>query len=147
DRLRAAVGECLERREQVIVFLNRRGFATSATCRGCGEAIRCEQCSIVLVYHRRIGRVVCHYCGFERRLREKCPKCGGPFRLSGFGTERIEDEVKSLFPAARAARMDSDTMRERGAHERVLDAFRAGAIDVLVGTQMIAKGLDFPNVT
>lgn len=147
DRLRAAVIAAVSRGEQVILFLNRRGYATAAICKQCGTAVECENCSIVLVYHRRIRRILCHYCGHERRLPERCASCEGTFRLAGFGTERIEEEIAYALPEASVARMDSDTMRERGAHEKVLDAFRAGRIDILVGTQMIAKGLDFPNVT
>ncbi len=147
DRLRAAMIERVARGEQVILFLNRRGYATAAICRGCGASISCPNCDIVLVYHRRVGRILCHYCGHEQRLPPHCVQCSGVFRLSGFGTERIEDEVRAFLPEARVARMDSDTMRGRGAHEVVLSAFRDGKIDVLVGTQMIAKGLDMPNVT
>ena len=147
DRLRAAVIATVSRGDQVILFLNRRGYATAAICRDCGGAINCENCSIVLVYHRRVGRIMCHYCGHERGLPKTCETCRGAFRLAGFGTERIEEEIKHAVPEASVARMDSDTMKERGAYEKVLDAFRDGRINVLVGTQMIAKGLDFPNVT
>ncbi len=147
DRLRLAIGEHVARNEQVILFLNRRGYATSAICAQCGTPEKCEHCDIVLVFHRRIGRVLCHYCGFERPLPQYCTTCRTPFRLRGFGTERVEEEVRYALPRARVARMDSDTMKARGAHEEVLTRFRAGEIDVLVGTQMIAKGLDFPNVT
>ena len=147
DRLRAAMVEHVARGGQVILFLNRRGYATAAICRGCGSACKCPRCDIVLVYHRRIGRIVCHYCGHEARLPERCGDCEGAFRLGGFGTERIEEEVRYALPDARVARMDSDTMKARGAHEKVLSEFREGRIHVLVGTQMIAKGLDFPNVT
>jgi primosomal protein N' (replication factor Y) len=147
DRLRAALVRVVSRKEQAILFLNRRGYATAATCRGCGESLNCEHCSITLVFHRRIGRVLCHYCGHEHPLPPNCPQCQGPFRLAGFGTERIEEEVRQFLPEASLARMDSDTMKARGAHDAVLTRFRSGAIDVLIGTQMIAKGLDFPNVT
>lgn len=147
DRLRAAMIEHVSRGGQVILFLNRRGYATAAICKGCGDMLSCPRCEIVLVYHRRIGRVLCHYCGHESKLPRTCGTCEGVFRLAGFGTERIEVEVKGALPDVRVARMDSDTMKGRGSHEEVLDRFRNGEIDVLVGTQMIAKGLDFPNVT
>ncbi|MBI4881487.1 MAG: primosomal protein N' [Planctomycetes bacterium] len=147
DRLRAAMIERLARGDQVILFLNRRGYATAAICRNCGASIKCPHCAIVLVYHRRIGRIVCHYCGHEGRLPQKCAACGGLFRLAGCGTERVEEEVRQALPEASVARMDSDSMKGRGAHEKVLAEFRRGAVGVLVGTQMIAKGLDFPNVT
>jgi len=147
DRLRAAMIEHVARGGQVILFLNRRGYATAAFCRCCGAACKCPNCDVVLVYHRRIGRILCHYCGHESRLPERCGECEGAFRLAGFGTERIEEEVHQALPEARVARMDSDTMKARGAHEKVLSEFREGRIEVLVGTQMIAKGLDFPNVT
>jgi primosomal protein N' (replication factor Y) (superfamily II helicase) len=147
DRLRAALIQVLARKEQSILFLNRRGYATAATCRACGTAMTCKNCDIVLVFHRRIGRVLCHYCGHEEPLPQRCGACEGTFRLSGFGTERIEEEVRQFLGDARIARMDSDTMRGRGAHDSVLSRFKAGELDVLIGTQMIAKGLDFPNVT
>jgi primosomal protein N' (replication factor Y) len=147
DRLRALMDQTLARGEQVILFLNRRGFATGAWCNACGVPLKCPHCDIALVFHRRIGRVLCHYCGHEQRLPDTCTTCQKPFRLSGFGTERVEDEVRNFFPRARVARMDSDTMKARGAHEAVLAAFRERNVDVLVGTQMIAKGLDFPDVT
>ncbi|MFH0944342.1 MAG: primosomal protein N' [Planctomycetota bacterium] len=147
DRLRVTMIEHVSRGGQVILFLNRRGYATAAFCRKCGSAIKCKNCDIVLVYHHKIRRILCHYCGHERRLPERCGDCEGTFRLAGFGTERIEHEVARALPNAVVARMDSDTMKARGAHEEVLSAFREGKIHVLVGTQMIAKGLDFPNVT
>ncbi len=147
DRLRTALIHCVAHKSQAILFLNRRGYATAAICRECGEAIECPHCDIVLVFHRKIGRILCHYCGHESPLPPNCEKCRGPFRLAGFGTERIEEEVRMFLPEARSARMDSDTMRARGAHDEVLTRFKKGEIDVLIGTQMIAKGLDFPNVT
>lgn len=147
DRLRTALIATHARGNQAILFLNRRGYATAAICRACGGALECEHCSIVLVYHQRIGRVLCHYCGHEAPLPDRCAECSGAFRLAGFGTERVEEEVRQFLPRARCARMDSDTMRARGAHDEVLTRFRKGELDVLIGTQMIAKGLDFPNVT
>ena len=147
DRLRVTMVDHVRRGGQVILFLNRRGYATAAFCRKCGSAIKCKNCDIVLVYHRKIRRIMCHYCGHERPLPTTCGECEGTFRLAGFGTERIEHEVSHILPDAVVARMDSDTMKARGAHEEVLSRFREGKIHVLVGTQMIAKGLDFPNVT
>lgn len=147
DRLRASLLLHVSRGDQAILFLNRRGYATAAICKTCGAKISCENCDIVLVFHRRIGRVLCHYCGFERKLPRECGQCHGLFRLAGYGTERVEEEIKKFLPDVRIARMDSDTMRQRGAHEVVLSKFRRGEVQVLVGTQMIAKGLDFPNVT
>ncbi|MFO1077529.1 MAG: primosomal protein N' [Planctomycetota bacterium] len=140
--------ERLKARDQVLLFLNRRGFAPVLLCPGCGEAIKCESCSVSMTWHARRGRLVCHWCCSEKRRPEVCPTCqhAGMHEL-GVGTERLEQAVKTRFPSAIVARMDADTMAERGAHERVLGAFRRRHIDVLIGTQMIAKGLDFPDVT
>jgi primosomal protein N' (replication factor Y) len=117
-------------------------------CPGCGEAVKCEHCSVSMTWHSRLGRLVCHWCCHEKRRPEQCPTCqhAGMHEL-GVGTERLEQAVKERFPDAIVARMDADTMAERGAHERVLASFRKKHIDVLIGTQMIAKGLDFPDVT
>jgi primosomal protein N' (replication factor Y) len=140
--------ERLQARDQVLLFLNRRGFAPVLLCPGCGEGIKCDRCSVSMTWHVRVGRLVCHWCSNERRRPETCPTCqhAGLHEL-GVGTERLEQAVKDRFPQAIVARMDADTMAERGAHERVLAAFRKRHIDVLIGTQMIAKGLDFPDVT
>ncbi len=140
--------ERLQARDQVLLFLNRRGFAPVLLCPTCGEAIKCDRCSVSMTWHARVGRLVCHWCSNERRRPETCPTCqhAGMHEL-GVGTERLEQAVKERFPQAIVARMDADTMAERGAHERVLGAFRKRHIDVLIGTQMIAKGLDFPDVT
>ena len=140
--------ERLAARDQVLLFLNRRGYAPVLLCPGCGEAIKCEACSVSMTWHSRRGRLVCHWCSREKRRPEMCPLCqhAGMHEL-GVGTERLEQAVKDRFPLAIVARMDADTMAERGAHERVLGAFRKKHIDVLIGTQMIAKGLDFPDVT
>jgi primosomal protein N' (replication factor Y) len=140
--------ERLAARDQVLLFLNRRGYAPVLLCPGCGEAIKCESCSVSMTWHYRRGRLVCHWCSREKRRPEMCPTCqhAGMHEL-GVGTERLEQAVKERFPQAIVARMDADTMAERGAHERVLGAFRKKHIDVLIGTQMIAKGLDFPDVT
>ena len=140
--------ERLKAKDQVLLFLNRRGFAPVLLCPSCGEAIKCEACSVSMTWHVRHARLVCHWCCAERRRPELCPTCqhAGMHEL-GVGTERLEEVVKARFPEAIVARMDADTMAERGAHERVLTAFRRKHIDILIGTQMIAKGLDFPDVT
>lgn len=146
--LRNLISERLDTRDQVILFLNRRGFAPVLICPTCGSTVKCHRCDISLTWHVRRGRVVCHYCCDEQRRPEICDHCGhGRFHELGCGTERVEAAIKSLYPAAVTARMDADTMASRGAHERVLSAFRRRDIDILIGTQMIAKGLDFPDVT
>ncbi len=142
-----AIGERLERREQVLVLLNRRGYSTSVFCRQCGGTLECPSCSVSLVVHGR-GRAVCHYCNHFRQVPRTCQDCGGPFlELLGYGTERVEAELRGLFPAARVARLDRDTARRRGAAAEMLARFGDGDLDILVGTQMIAKGHDFPRVT
>jgi primosomal protein N' (replication factor Y) len=132
----------------VLLFLNRRGFAPVLLCPSCGEVVKCPHCAVSMTWHARRGRLVCHWCCHEARRPEVCATCqhAGMHEL-GVGTERLEAAVKQQFPEAIVARMDADTMAERGAHERVLAAFRKKHIDVLIGTQMIAKGLDFPDVT
>jgi primosomal protein N' (replication factor Y) (superfamily II helicase) len=140
--------ERLKARDQVLLFLNRRGYSPVLLCPSCGEAVKCESCSVSMTWHSRRGRLICHWCCREKRRPEICPTCqnAGMHEL-GVGTERLEQVVKERFPEAIVARMDADTMAERGAHERVLGSFRKKHIDVLIGTQMIAKGLDFPDVT
>jgi primosomal protein N' (replication factor Y) len=142
------LGETLESREQSILFLNRRGFVPVIYCPGCQSTLRCEACSTALAFHRRIARLVCHTCSRERELPGACPVCSRPrLRPIGGGSERVESELKQLLPGARVARMDSDTMRRREDYETTLERFGRGELDLLVGTQMIAKGLDFPRVT
>ena len=149
--LRARIEQTLDREQQVILFMNRRGFSTFVLCRECGHVMTCPHCDVSLTLHgsgSRRSELVCHYCNHTERAPDVCPSCGGThIRYFGAGTERIEDEVKKSFPEARVARMDVDTTRRKGAHRAILGAFRAGHTDILVGTQMIAKGLDFPNVT
>jgi len=147
-RLRILLQERLRAREQAILFLNRRGFAPALFCNTCGDAVRCPDCDVAMTWHVSKGRLLCHYCRFEMRHPELCPSCGvsRPGRV-GAGTEQVEAEVRRFFPEIVVARMDSDTMVSRDSYENVLEAFRRGDIDVLVGTQMIAKGLDFPRVT
>jgi primosomal protein N' (replication factor Y) (superfamily II helicase) len=143
-----AIRSRLEQRQQAMVLLNRRGFATSLFCRQCGATLDCPNCSVTLTIHRAAHRGRCHYCNYAVAVPTACADCGGKFlEQSGFGTERVEAEVLALFPEARVARIDRDTIRRRGAIAAQLAKFSAGEIDILVGTQMIAKGHDFPNVT
>ncbi|MDP6438751.1 MAG: primosomal protein N' [Candidatus Brocadiia bacterium] len=147
-KLEECMRESLGKGEQVILFINRRGFSPHIYCPRCGYVHKCERCEITMNWHRRLGVVACHYCGHEERPPARCPECGGDsIRYVGIGTERVEETVRALLPGCRTVRMDSDTMKTRTAHEQVLEEFRARRADVLVGTQMIAKGLDFPNVT
>ncbi len=138
----------LDKGEQVMLFLNRRGFATQMQCLKCGFVAECEDCSVKYTYHRQQVLLLCHTCGAVRRAPETCPACGDKdIRYSGLGTERVESAVKKFFPHVRVLRMDSDTMTRKDAYREALTAFRAGRVDILIGTQMIAKGLHFPNVT
>jgi primosomal protein N' (replication factor Y) len=147
-RFVALMQDRLARGEQAIVFLNRRGFATYVFCTRCGWSLKCGHCDISMTWHKKLRRVVCHYCGQRRPMPDICPDCKqGAIKAIGLGTEKVEEEVRARFPGVPCERMDSDTVRGRGAHQRVLDAFRDGRVKILVGTQMIAKGLDFPNVT
>ncbi|HEV3142162.1 MAG TPA: primosomal protein N' [Vicinamibacterales bacterium] len=146
----AALGQRLERREQSLVLLNRRGFATAVFCRQCAGTLDCPNCSVSLVVHGegQARRARCHYCNYTARVPKACPLCAGPYlEQAGFGTERIEAEVARACPGARVARLDRDAIRRKGALASLLARFRDGGIDVLVGTQMIAKGHDFPRVT
>lgn len=146
--LSRAIRERLARREQTILFLNRRGHSTFVLCRECGHALRCPECDVALTYHAEEGRMRCHYCNHEAAVPETCPKCGSTYiRYFGAGTEKIEREVMRLFPEARVVRMDLDTTRTKRAHESIVNRFRGGEYDILVGTQMVAKGHDFPGVT
>jgi primosomal protein N' (replication factor Y) (superfamily II helicase) len=143
-----AITRRLEAREQVMVLLNRRGFATSVICRQCGATLDCPNCSLSLIVHRAARRARCHYCNFSLPIPSVCTTCGGSFlEQVGFGTERVEGEIVEKFPGARVARLDRDTIRRRGAISSLLARFAAGDLDVLVGTQMIAKGHDFARVT
>jgi primosomal protein N' (replication factor Y) len=146
--LAAALASNLEQGGQSLLFLNRRGFATFLVCRDCGHVFRCPNCSVTLTYHRLKQRHFCHYCDFSLPAPSVCPGCkGAEIVLLGRGTERVEDEVKELLPQARVARMDSDTTSGRGSHARILKKLEDGGIDILIGTQMIAKGHDYPGVT
>ncbi len=149
-QLREAILQRLEKREQVILFLNRRGYATALQCPRCGYVARCPNCSVALTYHRSIAQLLCHICGERQPAPSSCPSetCRDPaIRYAGLGTQRIEEALQRQFPRARVQRMDSDTLKRKEDYRRILGEFRAGRIDILVGTQMIAKGLHFPNVT
>src|SRR5207247_1089784 len=148
--LRSGMQARLERREQALVLLNRRGFATSVFCRQCAGTVDCPNCSVSLVIHGEgsARRARCHYCNYTARVPQVCPLCAAPYMdQTGFGTERVEAEVKRHMPGARVARLDRDAVRRKGSLTALLSKFRDGEIDVLVGTQMIAKGHDFPRVT
>jgi len=148
EKLITAINARLAKREQTILFLNRRGFSTSLICEKCGHVCECPNCSVSLTFHRAMGRIVCHICGYQAVAPAKCPECRDPgIKYSGTGTEKVEDAVTKLFPTAVVKRMDADVMQRRDAFRETLTAFRTGKIDILVGTQMIAKGLHFPNVT
>lgn len=148
EKLRQAIAKRLERKEQSILFLNRRGFSTSLVCSVCGHVCQCPNCSISLTFHRSAAKLVCHCCGHIAGVPAKCPGCGDPkIRYAGAGTEKVEEVVARIFPNAVVERMDADAMSRKEAYRERLHAFRTGKIDILVGTQMIAKGLHFPNVT
>lgn len=147
DRLKEMTAARLGRGEQTMLFLNRRGYAGFISCRACGYVVKCPHCDVSLSSHRG-GRLVCHYCGHEEPSASACPSCGSTF-IGGFraGTQQIEDIVQKAFPQARVLRMDMDTTREKDGHEKILESFADGEADILIGTQMIVKGHDFPNVT
>ncbi len=146
--LREAIAARLRDGEQAMVLLNRRGYAGQLLCRKCGLALQCSDCSVAMTLHRNATLAVCHYCGLGRATPECCDTCGGEYlRLVGYGTERVEELLKALYPGSRVARMDRDTMRRKGSHEALLSRFASREIDLLVGTQMLAKGHDFPAVT
>src|SRR5690625_3781943 len=142
------IKDCMERGEQIVLLLNRRGYSTFALCRDCGHVEECPSCDISLTYHKRENILKCHYCSYETSIPESCPKCNSSsIRFFGTGTQRVEEALFKLIPEARVIRMDVDTTRRKGAHERLLNKFANQEADILLGTQMIAKGLDFENVT
>ena len=146
--LLAKVREALEHGEQAILFQNRRGFAPMIECRQCGWVPRCQHCDVSLTLHRQMNQLTCHYCGYTYRVPMECPCCGSTdLRTKGYGTEKIEEQVSAVFPEARVARMDLDTTRTRNAYERIITDFSAGRTNILIGTQMISKGLDFDKVS
>lgn len=142
------VREALEQKEQVILFQNRRGFAPMIECNTCGWVPKCKNCDVSLTFHKGLNQLTCHYCGYTYQVPRVCPACEGTdLRNRGFGTEKIEDDIKALFPEARVARMDLDTTRTRSAYERIIADFEQGRTDILIGTQMVSKGLDFDHVS
>ncbi len=147
-KLRAAIAERLEAGTQALVLINRRGYSWFVLCRSCGAVVQCENCSISLTYHKRRDRLVCHYCGYSRPVPKACPKCESEYvHFVGEGAEQVEERLRELFPGARIARLDRDTARTKREYQQVLGAFAAGKLDILVGTQMVAKGHDFQRVT
>ena len=146
--LLAKTREALERGEQVILFQNRRGYAPMIECKQCGWVPHCQHCDVSLTFHRNFNQLTCHYCGFTYQVPTECPACGcKELRTKGYGTEKIEAEVQDVFPEARIARMDLDTTRSRQAYERIISDFSAGRTNILIGTQMVSKGLDFDKVS
>lgn len=144
EKVRAA----LDRGEQAILFQNRRGFAPMIECKSCGWVPHCINCDVSLTYHKYRNQLVCHYCGYTYQLPQQCPECKSPeLKMMGFGTEKVEEEIATLFPAAKVERMDFDTARTRTAYERIIADFEKGKTQILIGTQMLSKGLDFGNVS
>ena len=140
--------EALENKEQIILFQNRRGFAPMIECRTCGWVPKCKNCDVSLTYHKGLNQLTCHYCGYTYSVPKSCPACGGVELVNrGFGTEKVEDDIKQIFPDATVARMDMDTTRTRTAYERIINDFQDGKTDILIGTQMVSKGLDFDRVS
>ena len=143
-----ALKKNLEDGMQSILLINRRGFHTFAACNSCSEVICCPHCSISMTYHTANNRLMCHYCGHSVPFSSKCPECGeDAVRYSGFGTQKIEDDLNRILPDAKIVRMDTDSTSEKNSHEKLLDSFAKGEYDIMIGTQMVAKGLNFPNVT
>jgi primosomal protein N' (replication factor Y) len=148
QKLKEWIEKDIAERKQVILFLNRRGFSTFINCKKCGYVIKCKRCSVSLTYHFDKKKLICHHCNFNMAPPEICPECNsGYMKYWGLGTEKVESELHRLFPSAIIERMDTDSTRKRGSHDKVLSKFKAGCIDIMIGTQMIAKGLDFPKVT
>ena len=147
-KLKELIEDTLDNNKQVILLINRRGYNTFIACNDCGHVITCPNCSISLTYHSANNRLVCHYCGYTKKLDNVCPQCKGDnIRYSGFGTQKIEDELAYLFPDARILRMDADTTSTKFSHEKMFNAFANHEYDIMIGTQMVAKGLDFDDVT
>ncbi|MFA5857618.1 MAG: primosomal protein N' [Elusimicrobiota bacterium] len=148
NELKTALAECLNNHQQSILFVNRRGFASSITCRSCGYIAECPRCGVKLVYHRTEDNLQCHFCAYREKVNLRCPNCNGVrINYGGVGTEKVESEIKKLFPSARVHRMDTDTTGKKDVYEQVYRAVKDEQLDILIGTQMIAKGFDFPKVS
>ena len=147
EALRRELAANLERGEQSILFLNRRGASHLVCCSECGYTCSCPNCSVSLTYHSDKKRLVCHYCGHTEPVRDACPECGGKLNFVGLGTQKLQQQLMELFPGVEILRMDADTVSPAGSHEAILGRFRSERIPILLGTQMVTKGLDFPNVT
>ena len=147
ETLYEKINSTLQKGEQVILFLNKRGYATTISCKNCGKTFTCKNCDITLTYHKSSEMLRCHYCGYAEAKPKVCPNCQSELELNGIGTEQIEEELNTLFPDYKTIRMDFDTTSKKGSHEKIIEAFKNNEYQILVGTQMIAKGLDFSNVT
>ena len=145
--LEDAIRRNLDAGKQTILLLNRRGYQTMAQCEDCREVLKCTKCSVPMVYHKAAHKVLCHYCGSQMEPPTVCPACGGKLQYRGFGTQKAEEELAKLFPDARVLRMDQDSTAAKDAHEKLLARFANHEYDIMVGTQMVAKGLDFEDVT
>lgn len=146
--LQNAIEENLKRKKQTILFINRRGYSTFVMCRDCGYTVKCKNCNIALTYHSYENKMKCHYCGYEEPIPRQCPECNSDkIKYFGSGTQKVESEIVKLFPKASTIRMDIDTVTKKNSHEDILNKFKNEKIDILIGTQMIAKGHHFPNVT
>ena len=147
EELSALIKDRLSKKEQTILFINRRGYAGFVSCRSCGEAVKCPHCDVSLTFHKP-DRLICHYCGYEEKMPQRCPKCSSPYiGTFGLGTEKVEEIVKKEFPTARVLRMDGDTTAGKHGTQKILDKFKNEEADILIGTQMIVKGHDFEKVT
>ncbi len=147
-KLKDAIEYNLKNKKQTILFLNKRGFSSFVSCRNCGYVVECPNCNISLTYHKSNNSLICHYCDYKKKMPDVCPQCQSKYiKLFGVGTQRVADEIEHLFPEAKVLRMDSDTTSERDAHKKIIEEFQRGNADILVGTQMISKGLNFENVT
>ena len=143
-----SIRHCLEKKEQVILLLNRRGYSSFVSCKNCGYTFKCPNCDITLTFHKSSNTLRCHYCGYGEKVYNSCPSCSeNSLSNLGVGTQKIEEELYSLFPTSRVLRMDYDTTSKKGMHEKMIQAFKNLEYDILLGTQMVAKGLDFSNVT
>ncbi len=148
QKLQKEILKNIENKKQTILFLNRRGYSTFVMCRECGYTVKCPNCDITLTYHMYGNKLKCHYCGYETFPAKTCPNCNSnKIKYFGTGTQKLEDEVKKIFPNASTIRMDIDTVSKKNGHEEILSKFKDENIDILIGTQMIAKGHHFPNVT